>query len=41
MKQKAIFVAEVLVVFALVAAIQMHVKQVPVLGKYLPGGKAA
>lgn len=38
MKHKAIFFAEVLVVFAIAAAIQKHVFKLPVVGDYLPGG---
>ena len=41
MKEKLIFVAEVAAIFAVIAAVQMHVFQVPVIGAYLPGGKPA
>lgn len=40
MKQKLVFAAEVLVVFAAVYALQKHVYQIPVVGQYLPGGVA-
>lgn len=39
MKDKLIFAAEVLAVFAAVYALQKHVFAVPVVGKYLPGGQ--
>lgn len=39
MKEKLIFVAEVLAVIAVVAAIQKNVFKVPVIGAYLPGGE--
>lgn len=35
-KDKLMFAAEVLIVFAIVAAIQKHVGAVPVVGAYLP-----
>lgn len=40
LKSAAIFAAEVLVVFAVVYAIQKHAVKVPVVGAYLPGGQA-
>jgi hypothetical protein len=39
MKDKLVFAAEVLVVFAVVYAIQKKVMKVPVIGDYLPGGQ--
>lgn len=36
MKDKLIFAVEVLAVFAIMAAIQKHVYEVPVIGEYLP-----
>lgn len=41
MKEKAIFVAEVLAVFAVTYFFQQNVMNVPLLGQYLPGYKAA
>jgi uncharacterized membrane protein len=38
-KQKLIFAAEVLVVFAVAYAIQKKVYKVPVVGEFLPGGQ--
>lgn len=37
MKQKALFAVSVLAVFAIVAAVQKHGMNVPVVGAYLPG----
>jgi hypothetical protein len=39
MKDKLIFAAEVLAVFAIVYAVQKKVMKVPVIGDYLPGGQ--
>jgi hypothetical protein len=39
LKQKAIFVAEVAVAFAVVYAFQKKVMVIPVVGMYLPGGQ--
>jgi len=39
-KTAAIFAVEVLVVFAVIYAIQKHGVKVPVVGAYLPGGQA-
>jgi hypothetical protein len=39
MKDKLVFAAEVLVVFAIAFAIQKKVMKVPVIGDYLPGGQ--
>jgi hypothetical protein len=41
LKDKAIFAAEVLVVFAAVYFIQQNVMSVPLVGQYLPGYKPA
>jgi len=38
-KEKALFVASVALSFAVIAAFQMHVYKLPVVGKYLPGGQ--
>ncbi len=38
MKQKAMFVVEVAIAIALIAAVQKHVIKLPVVGDYLPGG---
>lgn len=38
-KDKLIFAAEVLAVFAIAYAVQKHVFKVPVVGAYLPGGQ--
>ncbi|HEV6967422.1 hypothetical protein [Roseateles sp.] len=38
MKEKLMFAAEVLIVFAVTKAFQMHVFKLPVVGDYLPGG---
>lgn len=38
MKDKLIFAAEVLAVFAIAYAFQKHVYKLPVVGAYLPGG---
>ena len=40
LKEKAIFVAEVAVAIGLIALFQVNVMQIPVVGKYLPGGKS-
>lgn len=37
MKQKLMFLAEVAVAVAVIAAIQKHVYKLPVVGDYLPG----
>jgi len=37
-KEKLMFAAEVLIVFAVAYAVQKHVFKVPVIGEYLPGG---
>lgn len=39
MSQRLKFAAEILVIFAVAAAIQKHVFKVPVVGAYLPGGQ--
>ena len=39
MKDKLIFAAEVLAVFAVMFVIQKKVFAVPVVGQYLPGGQ--
>jgi len=41
MKDKAIFVAEVLAVFAVCYFVQQNVMSVPLIGQYLPGYKPA
>lgn len=41
MKDKAIFAAEVLAVFIVVAMFQKNVMNIPVVGDLLPGYKAA
>lgn len=38
MKDRLIFLAEVAVAVAVLAAFQKHVYAIPVVGKYLPGG---
>lgn len=40
MKEKLIFAAEVAIVFAAIYAFQTKVAAIPVVGAYLPGGKA-
>jgi len=40
MKEKLIFAAEVLIVFAVTKFIQQNVMQLPIVGAYLPGAKA-
>jgi hypothetical protein len=40
-KEKAIFAAEVLAVFAVITFVQKNVMSVPVIGQYLPGFKPA
>ncbi len=39
MKDKLIFAAEVLAVFAVVFLVQKKVMPIPVVGAYLPGGQ--
>lgn len=39
MKDKLMFAAEVLAVFAVVYLVQKKVMKVPVIGEYLPGGQ--
>ena len=41
MKEKAIFVAEVAVALVIINLFQTNVMQIPVVGQFLPGGKAA
>lgn len=40
-KEKAVFAAEVLIVFALTYLVQQNVMAIPVVGQYLPGFKPA
>lgn len=40
-KEKALFAAEVLVVFAVCYLVQQNVMTIPVIGNYLPGYKPA
>lgn len=40
LKSAAIFAAEVLVVFAVVYAVQKHGMKLPIVGAYLPGGQS-
>lgn len=37
MQEKLMFLAEVAVAFAVIAAFQKHVMKLPVVGDYLPG----
>ena len=41
MKDKAMFAAEVLIVYALCVLVQQNVLTIPVIGQYLPGYKPA
>lgn len=41
LKEKAVFAAEVLIVFAVCYLVQQKVMSVPVIGQYLPGYKPA
>ena len=38
MNEKLMFLAEVAVAIAVIAAFQKHVYKLPVVGEYLPGG---